>query len=93
MPDGDAPLMRALAWGLTGVLIALALGLAALTLGAFASLGAAAPLWLRSVGSLEHALSGQLGLSGLTNFARAVGLAVLTSALAGLATYLKPRGP
>ncbi len=83
--------MRALAWFLTAVLVALTLGLALLTLGAFASLGSAAPLWLRSVGSLEHALSAQLGLSSLTNFARALGLAVLTSALAGAAAYLKPR--
>lgn len=83
--------MRALAWILTVVLIACALGLALLTLGAFASLGASAPLWLRSLGSLEHATSAQLGLSSLTNFARAVGLAVLTSALAGLAAYIKPR--
>ncbi|CAM3983961.1 hypothetical protein [Deinococcus frigens] len=83
--------MRAVAWLLTAVLIALALGLAVLTLGAFASLGSGAPLWLRSVGSLEHALSGQFGLGTLTHFARAVGLAVLTSALAGLAAYVKPR--
>ena len=83
--------MRALAWLLTVVLFAFALGLAVLTLGAFASLGSAAPLWLRSVGSLEHAMSSQLGLSSLTNFARALGLAVLTSAVAGLAAYLKPR--
>ncbi len=83
--------MRALAWLLTVVLIAFVLGLTALTLGAFASLGSGAPLWLRSVGSLEHAISGQLGLGSLTNFARALGLAVLTSALAGLAAYIKPR--
>lgn len=83
--------MRVLAWLLTAVLIALTLGLGALTLGAFASLGAGAPLWLRSVGSLEHALSAQLGLGGLTNFARSLALAVLTSALAGLTAYVKPR--
>lgn len=84
--------MRALAWLLTALLIVLALGLGVLTLGAFAALGSAAPLWLRSVGSLEHALSAQLGLSGVTHFARAAGLAVLSSALAALAAYVKPRG-
>lgn len=83
--------MRALTWLLTVMLIVFALGLAVLTLGAFASLGSGAPLWLRSVGSLEHVMSAQLGLGDLTNFARALGLAVLTSALAGLAAYLKPR--
>ncbi|GGL66933.1 hypothetical protein GCM10010840_01100 [Deinococcus aerolatus] len=83
--------MRALMWLMTVVLMVLAVALAVLTLGAFASLGSTAPLWLRSVGSLEHAVSGQLGLSGITHFARAVGLAVLTSALAALAAYVKPR--
>ena len=38
--------MRALAWVLSAVLVAFALGLAVLTLGAFASLGSGAPLWL-----------------------------------------------
>lgn len=91
--DGEAGgnNVRALRWtGLT-LLSVLALALAALTLGAFASLNPNAPLWLRSLGSAETLLSAGLGLESVPGFGRAVGWALLTSGLAGLAAALKPR--
>ncbi|WP_145975270.1 hypothetical protein [Deinococcus gobiensis] len=78
--------MRALAWILTLLLLLLGLGLAALALGAFASLNLAAPLWLRSLGTL-----GSLALGGGNGFTHAVVLSVLASAVLALAAYLKPR--
>ncbi|MEF2280011.1 hypothetical protein V3W47_17090 [Deinococcus sp. YIM 134068] len=74
------------------MLVLMVAALAALTLGVFASLNPNAPLWLRSVGSLETVLSGQVGLGGVATFTRALGLMALTSLLAGLAAYCKPRG-
>ncbi|GGM00128.1 hypothetical protein [Deinococcus aerophilus] len=73
------------------LLFGLALVLGALTLGAFAALGSGAPLWLRSLGSVEHSLSQQLGTGEWPDFTRALVLAVLTSAVVGLAAYVKPR--
>ncbi|KQR40900.1 hypothetical protein ASF71_01765 [Deinococcus sp. Leaf326] len=84
-PNREATL-RALAWILTVLLGVLGLGLAALALGAFASLNLAAPLWLRSLGTLST-----LALGGAGGFAHAVTLSLLASALLGLAAYLKPR--
>lgn len=84
--------MRALRWVLVVVLALAALALAALTLGVFATLNPGAPLWLRSLGSVEGVLSAQVGLEGIGTYSRAVGLTLLTSLLAGLAAYLKPRG-
>lgn len=81
--------MRALSWILTLLLLVLGLGLGALALGAFASLNLAAPLWLRSLGTLST-----LALGGATpggGFTHAVVLSLLASALLGLAAYLKPR--
>ncbi|WP_102126577.1 hypothetical protein [Deinococcus planocerae] len=96
--DGDHPgggagaRVRALRWGLVVVLALAALALAALTLGTFATLNPGAPLWLRSLGSVEGVLSAQAGLGEFGSFQRALGLMVLASLLAGLAAYLKPRG-
>ncbi|MFB9992443.1 hypothetical protein ACFFLM_10745 [Deinococcus oregonensis] len=83
--------MRVVAWILTLLLLLFGLGLAALTLGAFAALSAGAPLWLRSVGSLESAMSAGLGWADVPGFTRALVLAVLTSAVVGLGAYIKPR--
>ena len=78
--------LRALAWLLTLLLLLLGLGLGALALGAFASLNLAAPLWLRSLGTLSS-----LALGGGGGFTHAVVLALLASAVLGLAAYFKPR--
>ncbi|MDB5045188.1 MAG: hypothetical protein JWQ08_1238 [Deinococcus sp.] len=83
--------MRIVAWILSLLLVVFALALAALTLGAFAALSAGAPLWLRSVGSLESAMSSGLGWAEVPQFTRALTLAVLTSAVAALGAYIKPR--
>ena len=83
--------MRFLAWLLVLVLVTLGGVLGALTLGVFASLVSDAPLWLRSLGSLEATISGSLGALRITGFRRALILAVLTSAVLGLAAYIKPR--
>ncbi|WP_103129929.1 hypothetical protein [Deinococcus aerius] len=94
MPGDDgcgAGHMRALRWLLVVGLALVTLALAALTLGSFASLNPNAPLWLRSVGSVELLLSAQVGAAGLPAFTRAVALTVLTSVLAGLVAFLKPR--
>lgn len=78
--------MRALAWILTALLLLAGLGLGALALGSFAALNLAAPLWLRSLGTVST-----LTLGGTGGFARALTLSLLASALLGLAAYLKPR--
>ncbi|BDP41460.1 hypothetical protein DAETH_14290 [Deinococcus aetherius] len=92
-PDSEARTrVRALRWGLVLLLLLAVVALAALTLGVFATLNPNAPLWLRSLGSLEGVLSAQAGLGEWGGFDRAVALTVLTSLLAGLAAYLKPRG-
>ncbi|EYB67624.1 hypothetical protein DEIPH_ctg033orf0031 [Deinococcus phoenicis] len=83
--------MRALRWAGVVLLTLLTLALAALTLGSFASLNPNAPLWLRSVGSVETILSRQAGAGGISSFGQAVGLTLLTSLLAGLTAFLKPR--
>nr|WP_221269533.1 hypothetical protein [Deinococcus budaensis] len=74
------------------LLTLLTLLLAALTLGTFASLNPGAPLWLRSLGSAEGLLSAGLGLGGVPGFARGLGLALLTSGLAGALAALWKRG-
>lgn len=84
--------MRALRWVFVVLLVVAVVALAALTLGVFATLNSNAPLWLRSLGSLETVLSGQVGLGDVASFTRALGLMALTSLLAGWAAYLKPRG-
>ncbi|PNY82255.1 hypothetical protein [Deinococcus koreensis] len=83
--------MRVVAWlAVIGLgLLALVLGL--LTLGAFASLSAGAPLALRSVGTLSATLGQSLGLEGLSPLSRALALTLLTSVVAALAAYIKPR--
>lgn len=84
--------MRALRWLGFAVLALLTLLLAVLTLGSFAGLNPNAPLWLRSVGTLETLLLGQWGLKAGRGFGSAVGLTLLTSLLAAVTVYLKPRG-
>lgn len=76
---------------LTTLLVILALVFGALSLGTFAALTDHAPLWLRSLGSLENAVGVRLGTLGLTPFLRAVVLALVSSVLMGLAAYYKPR--
>jgi hypothetical protein len=83
--------VRVVAWILTLSLLVFGVGLAGLTLGAFAALSAGAPLWLRSVGTLESAMSAGLGWADVPGFTRALALAVLTSAVAALGAYIKPR--
>lgn len=83
--------MRFAAWIVFLLLLILVVVFALITLGAFASLSTGAPLWLRSFGSLEGAMYGQVGLGHLPGFTRALALTVLTSVLAGLAAYVKPR--
>lgn len=73
------------------LLTLLTLALAALTLGSFANLNPGAPLWLRAVGGAESLLSTRLGTGQLSAFERAVALTLLTSAVAALTAYLKPR--
>lgn len=82
---------RVLGWLAVLGLTLLTLGGAALTLGAFANLSPGAPLWLRTLGSVEGLLSGALGLGDLPGFWRAVGLSVITSVLAGLIALARPR--
>ncbi|WP_231557276.1 hypothetical protein [Deinococcus sp. YIM 77859] len=83
--------MRGLRWLGVVTLSLLTLALALLTLGSFAALNPSAPLWLRTVGGLETALSAQVGVGHLPGFTRAVALTLLTSLLAGLCAFLKPR--
>lgn len=83
--------MRALRWVGVVLLTLVTLALATLTLGSFASLNPNAPLWLRSVGSVELLLSTGMGAGGVPGFTRAVALTFLTSVLAGLVAFLKPR--
>lgn len=95
MPGDDAGgpegAVRALRWVGVVLLTLVTLGLAALTLGSYASLNPNSPLWLRSVGGVEALLSAGLGAGRVPGFTRAVVLTVLTSVLAGLAAYFKPR--
>lgn len=83
--------MRVLRWLGVVALSLLTLALALLTLGSFASLNPNAPLWLRTVGGVATLLSGQVGAGQVPGFTRAVALTLLTSLLAGLAAFLKPR--
>lgn len=76
---------------LTTLLALLALLFGALSLGTFAALTDNAPLWLRSLGSLENAIGVQLGTMGLPAFVRALLLAGISSTLMALAAYYKPR--
>ncbi|MCP2013485.1 ABC-type Fe3+ transport system permease subunit [Deinococcus sp. HSC-46F16] len=82
---------RVLGWLAVLGLTLLTLGGAALTLGAFANLNPAAPLWLRTLGSVESLLSGSVGLGDVPGFWRAVGLSVVTSVLAALIALARPR--
>lgn len=83
--------MRALNWMAFGGLALLTLLLAVLTLGSYAGLNPNAPLWLRSVGMLEALLLGSWGSGGGRGFSGAVTLTLLTSLLAGVTVYFKPR--
>ncbi len=83
--------MRVIGWMSTLLLVFVVIGLAALTLGAFGSLNQSAPLWVRSLGTLETALSEQMGITQLPSFTRAVTLMVVTSVCCGVAAYIKPR--
>lgn len=83
--------MRAVAWLVMALLIVLGLGLGLLTLGAFASLNAGAPLALRSLGTLSATLSQGLGLESLAPLYRALALTLLTSLTLALAAFIKPR--
>lgn len=76
---------------LTTLLVLLGLVFGALSLGTFAALTDHAPLWLRSLGSLENAVGTQFGTMGLPPFFRAILLAFVSSVLMGLAAYYKPR--
>ncbi|MEW6420562.1 MAG: hypothetical protein AB1511_02380 [Deinococcota bacterium] len=99
MPANDRPEaggkagdnMRALRWLGVVALALLTLALALLTLGSFANLNPGAPLWLRTAGGVETLLSRQAGAGHLPGFTRAIALTLLTSLLAGLAAFLKPR--
>ncbi|WP_104990612.1 hypothetical protein [Deinococcus sp. NW-56] len=82
---------RVLGWLAVVGLSLLTLGGAALTLGAFANLNPGAPLWLRTLGSVEALQAGALGVGDLPGFWRAVGLSVITSVLAGLIAFARPR--
>ncbi|WP_291425168.1 hypothetical protein [Deinococcus sp.] len=83
--------MRALMWLLCILLVLLGVGVALLSVGAYAQLGSNAPLWLRSVGPIEGVIGAKIGTLGLPLFNRALLLSVLASALLGLATYLRPQ--
>ena len=83
--------MTALKWLGFVLLFLVTLALAVFTLGSFANLNPNAPLWLRSVGTLETLLTGQAGLGRTAGFLRALGLTLLTSLLAALTAYVKPR--
>ncbi|GMA16480.1 hypothetical protein E5F05_14010 [Deinococcus metallilatus] len=83
--------VRALRWLGVILLALLTLALAVLTLGSFASLNPNAPLWLRTLGGVETLLSRQAGAGQVPGFARAALLTLLTSLLAGLVAFLKPR--
>ncbi|WP_027461367.1 hypothetical protein [Deinococcus murrayi] len=82
---------RVLGWLAVLGLTLLTLGGVALTLGAYATLNPAAPLWLRTLGGAEKLLSGALGLGDVPGFWRAVGLSVFTSGLAALLPLARPR--
>ncbi|GAA5512116.1 hypothetical protein Dcar01_00830 [Deinococcus carri] len=84
--------MRILRWLGVVLLGLLTLALALLTLGSFASLNPNAPLWLRTVGSVETLLGARAGVGGPSSFGQAIALTLLTSLLAGLVAFLKPRG-
>ena len=78
-------------WLAVILLMVLVLALGLLTLGAFASLNSGAPLALRSLGTLLLTVSQSLGLDGLAPLNRALALTLLTSLVAALAAYIKPR--
>ena len=83
--------MKAVQWLLTVLLVLLGGLFSLLVLGAYSNMTSDAPLWLRSIGSLESVLSSSVGNYGLSLFTRALLLTVLASALFGLAAYIKPR--
>ncbi len=83
--------MKAVQWLLTVLLTLLGLALSVLVLGTYSNMTTDAPLWLRSIGSVEGILSSRLGNFGLPLFVRALLLTVLASAVFGLAAYSKPR--
>ncbi|GAA5501967.1 hypothetical protein Dxin01_01706 [Deinococcus xinjiangensis] len=83
--------MTAARWLLMLLLVLLGLGLSFLMLGAYGNMVSDAPLWLRSVGSIEGMLSGKVGDFGLSLFARAILLTLVASLMFALAAYVKPR--
>ncbi|GGK88694.1 hypothetical protein [Deinococcus radiotolerans] len=76
---------------LCALLLLLAVVLGSLTLGLFSSLASNGPLWLRSLGAVASTLAGAAGLGGLSGLTLAFILMALTSGLAGLAAFVKPR--
>lgn len=83
--------MRVIQFLLMLLMAVLAVIFGLMALGTFASLTDGAPLWLRSLGSLEGALGVTVGTFGLPPFMRAVILSVLASLLMAMAAYCKPR--
>ncbi len=91
------PTARAVSWPrvaltlLCALLLLAAVTLGILTLGLFSSLASNGPLWLRSLGAVASTLAGGAGLGGLSGLHLAFLLMALTSVVAGLAAFVKPR--
>lgn len=83
--------MHALNWGICILLVLLGCGVSLLCISTFASMGTDAPLWLRTLGSLENIISQKLTLSSIPTFTRAIGLTLLSSLFFGAAAFIKPR--
>lgn len=54
-------------------------------------MGTDAPLWLRTLGSLENIISQKLAISNIPTFTRAICLTLFSSLLFGAAAFVKPR--
>ncbi len=91
------PVARAPSWQRVLLLLLCALLLLAtvtlglLSLGLFSSLSSNGPLWLRSLGVVATTLTSSAGLGGLSGIAQAFTLMLLTSLVAALAAFVKPR--
>lgn len=83
--------MHALNWGICILLTLLGCGVSLLCISTFASMGTDAPLWLRTLGSLETAMSQQIGIASIPPFTRALSLTILSSLIFGTAAFIKPR--
>lgn len=88
---------RALSWSrvlltlLCVLLLLAAAALGLLALGLFSSLSSNGPLWLRSLGVVASTVTAAVGLGGLSGLGQAFALMVVTSAVSGLAAFVKPR--